>query len=164
VPELIAGFGIFANAHAGARLVIVGDNRTLPRVDLNVVIAGSGVGERISVREYISDDELADLYAEASVFAFLSDYEGFGFTPLEALSAGVPPIVLDTEVAREIYGPSAAYVAEARPELIAAALESMVSDAAERDRILGASRGVLQRYSWRDCARRTLQVLLACAS
>ena len=32
----------------------------------------------------------------ASVFAFLSEYEGFGMTPLEALSAGVPPVVLDT--------------------------------------------------------------------
>ena len=46
----------------------------------------------------------------ASVFAFLSEYEGFGLTPLEALAAGVPPVVLDTPIAREIYGPAARYV------------------------------------------------------
>jgi glycosyltransferase involved in cell wall biosynthesis len=164
VPELIAGFGLFADAHPRARLVIVGDNRTMPRADLNAVIATTGAAERISVREYIPDDELAGLYGEASVFAFLSDYEGFGFTPLEALSMGVPPVVLDTEVAREIYGPSAAYVPEPRPQAIAAGLQSMVSDEAGRQRILGAAAAVLQRYSWRECAQRTLQVLLACAS
>ena len=50
------------------------------------------------------------LYARASVFAFLSEYEGFGLTPLEALAAGVPPVVLDTPVAREVYGDAAVFV------------------------------------------------------
>src|SRR6188508_732915 len=109
VPELIRGFTLLAQRHSGARLTIVGDNRTLPRVDLHSLIARSGVAERIRAREYVSDEELASLYSEASAFAFLSDYEGFGFTPLEALAVGVPPVVLDTEVAREIYGPSALY-------------------------------------------------------
>lgn len=164
VPELIAGFRLFTDAHPHARLVIVGDNRTMPRVDLSILIARSGQADRVLVREYISDEELAGFYSEASAFAFLSDYEGFGFTPLEALSEGVPPVVLDTEVAREIYGPSAEYVREPTPELIAAGLETVVSDQGARERILDASAGVLRRYSWRECAQRTLQVLLACAS
>ena len=44
------------------------------------------------------------------MFAFLSEYEGFGLTPVEAMSAGVPALVLDTEVAREIYGEAAVYL------------------------------------------------------
>jgi glycosyltransferase involved in cell wall biosynthesis len=164
VPELIQGFALFARQHPDARLTIVGDNRTMPRIDLSGLIAASGVAPRIRVREYISDEELASLYADASAFAFLSDYEGFGFTPLEALAVGVPPVVLDTEVAREVYGPSAVYVAEPRPQLIADALGSVLTDLTERQRILTAAPGVLARYSWRECAHRTLQVLLACAS
>jgi glycosyltransferase involved in cell wall biosynthesis len=133
---------------------------------VNALIADTGgaVANRIRVREYISDEELAGLYAEASAFAFLSDYEGFGFTPLEALAVGVPPVVLDTDVAREIYGPSASYVARPEPALIASALETVLTDRAERQRILDAAPRVLARYSWRECAHRTLQVLLACAS
>jgi len=164
VPELIRGFALLAQRYPGARLTIVGDNRTLPRADLPALVAESHVAERIHIREYISDEELASLYGEASAFAFLSDYEGFGFTPLEALAAGVPPVVLDTEVAREIYGPSAAYVASPDPAQIAASLESVLTDQAERQRILTAAPRVLARYSWRECAHRTLQVLLSCAT
>jgi glycosyltransferase involved in cell wall biosynthesis len=164
VPELIQGFALLARRRSGARLTIVGDNRTMPRIDVSGVIASSGVANRVRAREYISDEELASLYADASAFAFLSDYEGFGFTPLEALAVGVPPVVLDTEVAREIYGPSAIYVAQPTPELIAKALETVLTDPSERQRLLGAAPGVLARYSWQECAHRTLQVLLACAS
>src|SRR5205085_7825939 len=119
----------------------------LPRIDLHAVIAESGIAERIQVREYVSDRELAALYVEASAFAFLSDYEGFGFTPLEALAVGVPPVVLDTEVAREIYGPSAVYVAQPRPESIATALEKVLTDSDAWQRILSAAPGVPARYS-----------------
>jgi glycosyltransferase involved in cell wall biosynthesis len=85
-------------------------------------------------------------------------------TPLEALASGVPPVVLDTEVAREIYGPAAVYVASPNPALIATALASAISEGPERQQLLAAAPQVLARYSWEECARRTLQVLLAAHS
>ena len=164
VPELIAGFTLLARTHPEVRLAIVGDNRTRPRIDLTALASQTGLAERIEVHDYIADGQLAGLYERASAFAFLSDYEGFGFTPLEALSADVPPVVLETEVAREIYGRSAVYVKRPEPHAICAALECALYDPAERARILDISQHVLRRYSWRECAHRTLQVLLACAS
>ena len=117
VPELIDGFTQLASRHPTARLEIVGDNRTTPAIDVDALIARSGVADRIRARQYVSDAELSDLYARASAFAFLSEYEGFGLTPLEAMAAGIPVVVLDTEVSREIYGPAAEYVAEPEPGL-----------------------------------------------
>ena len=46
----------------------------------------------------------------ARVFVFLSDYEGFAMTPLEALAHGVPAMLLDTPIAREVYGDAARLV------------------------------------------------------
>jgi glycosyltransferase involved in cell wall biosynthesis len=66
-------------------------------------------------------------------------------------------------VAREIYGAAALFVARPDPALIAAALERLLGDAGERTRLLSAAGAQLQRYSWRECAQRTLQVLLASA-
>ena len=162
VPELIAAFSALSSRHETTRLELVGDNRTHPSLDIDDQIRRSAAATRIRWRAYVSDDELASLYEQASVCVFLSEYEGFGFTPLEALSAGAPIVVLDTEVAREIYGPAAVYVARPDPVLIEQALEQALFDDHERARVLDAAGTVLERYSWTECAHRTLQVLVAC--
>jgi glycosyltransferase involved in cell wall biosynthesis len=161
LPALVGGFGRVAATLPGVHLEIVGDDRTFPPLDLNAEISRSGVGDRIQVRRYVPDAELASLYARASAFVFLSEYEGFGLTPLEAMAAGIPIVVLDTPVAREIYGPAAEYVARPDPELVAAALTRVLVETTVRMRLLDAASSQLSRYSWRECADRTLQVLLA---
>jgi glycosyltransferase involved in cell wall biosynthesis len=163
IPELIEGFTRVAKQYPDVRLELVGDNRMRPFIDIDALIERSAAGDRITARSYLPDDQLASLYARASAFAFLSDYEGFAMTPLEALGAGVPVVLLDTEVAREIYGPAATYVERADPALIAAALTRVLFDRSERSRLVDAAAPQLERYSWRECAQRTLQVLLSCA-
>ena len=163
IPEVIAGFEQLAARHPSAQLDLVGDNRTRPHIDIDRVIANSPVRDRIHARAYVSDDELATLYQRARAFVFLSDYEGFAMTPLEALGAGVPVVLLATDVAREIYGPAATYVDRPDPASIAEGLERALFDDTERSRALTAAAAQLARYSWRECAQRTLQELLACA-
>ena len=156
VPDLIAAFARASASRPDARLVIVGDNRTWPRQDLQGVAAAHRVTSRTEFLSYIPDDALASLYARASVFAFLSEYEGFGLTPLEAMAAGVPPVVLDTAVAREVYGDAAFYV---QPGDIAGAAdiigELLVNPGAGRD-VVARAASTLSRYSWEDTASRTL--------
>ena len=162
VPALIEGFARLARARPDARLEIVGDNRTSPAIDLAGTIRATGLGDRIQLRSYVTDDELRALYAGASAFAFLSEYEGFGLTPLEALAAGLPGLLLDTPVAREVCGDAALYVSRPDPALIETALATLLFDARERARILEAAPRVLARYSWAECARDVLQVLVSC--
>ena len=107
IPELLEGFRRLAARLPDARLEIVGDNRTNPRIDIEQLIAATGVSDRVHWRSYISDAISPRSLRHASAFAFLSDYEGFGLTPLEAMAAGIPIVVLDTPIAREIYGPAA---------------------------------------------------------
>lgn len=160
IPELIEGFRRLAARMPDVRLEIVGDNRTNPRVEVEQLIAGSGVSDRVRWRSYIPDNELASLYGTASAFAFLSDYEGFGLTPLEAMAAGIPTVVLDTPIAREIYGPAAMFIQRLDPDTIAIALERALVRQDERTQLIGAGMAQVQRYSWRECADRTLQVLV----
>ena len=136
----------------GRRLVIVGDNRTLaapgPR-RLWRQRTASRRGPSFSATSRTT--QLASLYARASVFAFLSEYEGFGLTPLEALAAGVPPVVLDTPVAREVYGDAAFYVPPGDIAGAARHLERLLIDpAAGAGRSLARAPAVLARYSWDD--------------
>jgi len=159
VPELIDGFARVARRMPRVRLEIVGDNRTMPRIDLGVLARKSGVLERIGIQSYVSEDDLWQLHRHARVFAFLSDYEGFGMTPIEALASGIPIVVLDTPIAREIYGNAAMYVDRPEPELIEDALDRALTDERERAHRLAIAPGVLARYSWQACARGVLKVL-----
>ena len=109
------------------------------------------------------DDDLRALYSSAGAFVFLSEYEGFGLTPLEALAAGIPVLLLDTPVAREICGDAAMYVARPDPLLVEDALGRLLLDESLRTQFLSAAPAVLSRYSWDDCARQVLQVLLNAA-
>ncbi len=163
VPELIAACGRLAPTLPGLRLEIAGEDRTYPRQDLAAAARASGLGDRLAFRAYLADAELGELYGRASAFAFLSDYEGFGLTPLEALAAGVPAVLGDTAVAREVCGDAALYVPTGDVGAIAAALEALLGDGAERARLLGAAPAVLARYSWERVGRETLDVLLGAA-
>lgn len=159
LPETIRAFARLARQHPDARFTIVGDNRTHPRQDLDRMIDDAGQRDRIVARAYVAGAELAALYDRARAFVFVSEYEGFGLTPLEALASGIPIVVLDTSVAREIYGPAARYVAAPDPRLIALALEETLYDESVRGRILAAAPGVLAKYSWRACAEGVLASL-----
>ena len=110
IPDLIEAFAVTAARVPGARLVLVGDNRTSPRIDPRELAQRLGIGDRVDWLEYVSDAALAEHYRSARVFAFLSEYEGFGMTPLEAAAYGVPSVLLDTPVAREVYGDAARFV------------------------------------------------------
>jgi glycosyltransferase involved in cell wall biosynthesis len=157
---LIRAFDLVADRVPDARLEIVGENRTNPHVDFESIRAGCRHGDRVSIRSYVDDGALASLYDRASVFAFLSEYEGFGLTPLEALAAGVPPIVLDTPVARETCGAGARYVApSASNDEIAATIAELLSNADARQNVLRHRRDVLNRYDWPLAAAATLSVL-----
>ena len=161
VDRLIESFAAVVARVPEARLEIVGENRTRhPRIDLDALRRQSAAADRITIRSYVDDATLAQLYRDAAVFAFLSEYEGFGLTPLEALVEGVPPVVLDTAVARETCGGAARYVGyDAGNEQIANALVELLTDDAARAGVLRHADEVLSRYDWDRAAADTLTVL-----
>jgi len=99
------------------------------------------------------------LYDSARVFAFLSDYEGFAMTPMEAAAHGVPSVMLDTPVSREVYGEAALRV-PLDVDAIAGALITLLTDSAAHEATAARGRARLAAYAWPDTAailRRTLE-------
>ena len=161
VDRLIEAFDMVAERVPTARLEIVGENRTgSPRLDLEALRRGCRHADRINIRSYVDDDTLRALYQEAALFAFLSEYEGFGFTPLEALAAGAVPVLLDTPAARETCGDAARYISPAAPtaEVADTVADLLTNEPARRELLQRADR-VLARYDWDLTAADTLKVL-----
>jgi glycosyltransferase involved in cell wall biosynthesis len=159
VPDLIRSFSLVARHRTNATLDLVGDNRTYPPEDLQQTIRAENLDGRIRWHRYVSEAELIDFYRGARAFAFLSEYEGLGLTPLEALAANVPPVLLDTPVARESCGEAALYVQRGDLAETARALERVLADDNVRSRLLAQAPRVLARYAWSDAARKTLELL-----
>ena len=159
VIDLIRAFAPIARQHPEASLDIVGDDRSYPREDLRTAIGAEQLETQVRWHKYVTDEQLAALYAGARAFAFLSEYEGLGLTPLEALAAGIPLVLLDTDVARESCGNAAVYVAARDLPATTRALESMLFDEVARRRILAAAPAALAKYSWPRAARETLAVI-----
>jgi len=161
IDVLIDAFARVAATNPDAHLDIVGENRTMPRLDFAAQVAALGLADRVGLRHWVDDETLATLYGEAAAFTFLSEYEGFGFTPLEALAHGAVPVVLDTPVAREIYGDAAVRLDDG-PDLVqslADTLARLLNDPAARAAQLAAAGPVLAGYQWRDTAARTWRAL-----
>jgi glycosyltransferase involved in cell wall biosynthesis len=159
LPHLIEAFADATRDLPSARLVIVGDDRTWPPQDLRGVAAARGVSARVEFKQYVSEEELAALYSRATLFAFLSEYEGFGLTPLEAMAAGVPALVLDTPVAREVYGPAATYAAREDAASTARAMRELLTNPEAASASLAQAPGVIARYSWDRAAEAILAEL-----
>jgi glycosyltransferase involved in cell wall biosynthesis len=160
LPETIVAFAEATIKRQDARLVIVGADRSYPRIDLERLAEAAGVGQRTEIHKHIPESDLKSMYDRASVFVFLSEYEGFGLTPLEALSAGIPIVVLDTPVSREIYGDAAWYVrADNTIRGAGHAISTLMNDEGAAATLLAHAPAVLNRYSWDAAAGRTLAAI-----
>ena len=164
LPLLIAAFARVTERIPSARLTIVGPDRAYPPENLERRADTAGVADRVTCLDYVDDRELAALYRRATLFAWLSEYEGFGLTPLEALAAGVPAVVGDIPVAREVYGDAVRYAPIGDPDTIATVMVELLTDPAARAALLAQREATLSHYTWRRAATATLAVLEAAAA
>jgi glycosyltransferase involved in cell wall biosynthesis len=98
--EAFAAFDALVEAGLPHRLVVVGRVRDWARPDFEKVLATSRHRDKIDVREWVPD--LVPIYQGASAFLMTSRYEGFGFTPLEAMASGVPVVAFSNSAVTEV--------------------------------------------------------------
>ena len=134
-----------AAAAAGLRLVVAGPTR-----DRELARELERRGD--DLRGYLDMSALADLYRGAACLVLPSRYEGFGLPILEAMACGTPVVAAPEPALREIAGDAALY---AEPGELADALRQAVRD---HDRLAGAGLERAKAFSWRETARRTLEV------
>lgn len=129
-----------------------------------MAIAGRlGIADRVQWQTYVTDEELDTLYRTARAFVFLSDYEGFGMTPMEAAARAVPSVMLDTDVAREVYADGAMRVPLSVPT-IADALTTLLTDEAVHARVTAAARERLALFTWSHTGRVVREALESAAA
>jgi len=159
--ETILAFTAIAPKLPGLTLRAIGPDKYQPPVIADMVRDANATLCRTGViwTERVTDAELARLYAGARSLVYVSDMEAFGLPPVEALSYGVPSVLKDEPVHRELFGDLAFYTAEGTADGIARALERSLTDTAHRERIRASATSVVSRYTWGAHATRMLSII-----
>ena len=87
---------------------------------------------------YVSDNEMVTLMKYCKVFLFPTIYEGFGITPLEAITLGAKIVVSNTPCMHEVYEDSARYI---NPYKFDYKIDQLVD-------IKNKTEKVISKYSW----------------
>jgi glycosyltransferase-like protein len=153
--DLLEAYALLRAERPDVRLVIAGGETLFDYRDYRARWQTRAVelGVEPVVLGPVPDEDLPPLVAAADAFAFPSLKEGFGLAAMEALAAGVPLVVRDLPVLREVFGPAARFAAT--PETLAAELaDALTVDAPVRQ---AAGREIAARHTWDTAARRHLE-------
>lgn len=150
LPGLVGAFGDVAASHADVSLVLAGPPGW-GEAALEAAVAASPARGRIVRTGWVVDADKAALLERAAVLAYPSLYEGFGFPPLEAMRAGVPVVATRTGSVPEVVGDGALLVEPGDREGLAAALERVLVDDAERRDLVAAGSAWVSGFSWESC-------------
>ncbi len=126
-----------ADRHVDVALVLAGPPGWGEQALASAVTA-SGARDRIVRTGWVEQAELAALLGHASVLAYPSLYEGFGFPPLQAMRAGVPVVATRAGSLPEVLGDGALFVDAGDHDGLVGALDAALGDETLRGRLIAA--------------------------
>ena len=115
-----------------------------------------GIEDDVRILGWVGQDVLEGLYNAATCLVFPSLYEGFGLPVLEAMARGLPVASSNRSSLPEVAGDAALLFDPEDVSAMAAAIEQLLTDPAERDRLREAGRAQAARFTWRACAEATV--------
>lgn len=166
LPEIISAFERLAQEEDYQLLIGGKDCTKNQAVDDLAKKLNAKLGREAVLRvDFIDDNELKLLYSACAFFIWLSDYEGFGLPPLEAMAQGVPVITTNGSSLKEAAG-EAALLIEDNTDIdeIHRAMHKLTRDSILREDLIARGREQAAKFSWQKCAEKTLRELVSVRS
>jgi glycosyltransferase involved in cell wall biosynthesis len=107
---------------------------------------------RVHQLGYVAQEDLPAVYAGATLLAYPSLDEGFGFPPLEAMACGVPVVASDIPALRETLADAALLVEPTDVVGLTAAIRRLAADAALRETYRARGLDRVRAFRWERTA------------
>jgi glycosyltransferase involved in cell wall biosynthesis len=159
LANLIKALCILKNERGIERSLRVVGPKGWKNDDIIWYIKTNGLERQIEFRGYLSEEELLREYASCKAFVYPSLYEGFGLPVLEALTTGTLVLSSRGTVMEEIAGGFFVAFDPRDPRDIAEKIVEVYRRDFDPGPYLKNRAAVLNRYSWRETAAKTLEVL-----
>lgn len=155
----IRAYEQFAKQSPSHHLILVWGN---PPPSIRQIHQSSPAHDRIHFISNISNEELAQLYSDATATFFPSKYEGFGLPILESFATGTPVITCRNSSLTEVGGDAALYV---EPEDIDTMAEIMAKFENKNYPYKVLQEQALAQaslFTWENAAQKTINVYQQC--
>ena len=113
--------------------------------------------DNIKFIKEINRNELVDYYNEARLLILPSKYEGFGFTPLEAMSCECPVLLSDIEPLKEICGNGAYYFDLKNSTDLKNKILLLINNDSLCDELINNGKLNIKKYSWEKTSNETIK-------
>jgi len=117
-------------------------------------ISQLGISDRVRFMSG-SDQRLAACYESATAFIYPSKYEGFGLSPLEAMSHGCPVVCSNAGSIPEVVGDAGVYFDPNGPDELRTALERVATTESLQADLRARGYARVAAFSWDRCAAET---------
>ena len=113
---------------------------------------------RVGSARFVSREELASLYRGAIALVMPSIEEGFGLPALEAMACGTAVITSNAPALVEVTGDAALHVDAMSIEMIANAMQRVMSDDSLRSSMIDRGLERAKTFTWKRCAEMTREI------
>lgn len=118
---------------------------------------------QVHVLQNVTDEDLPAFYQQALATILPSFYEGFGFPPLEAMSAGSPVIISSIPSLVEVCGDAVLKINPVDPVSLCEALRRITQEPQLREKLSALGKERVSAFQWEKAAERYIHTFL-CAS
>lgn len=93
LDNLMRTMSVLRNRSPDWHIDVVGVESDLKRQDVLDHVRSLGLERAVTIHVAVDNETISNIIANTSIFASASDYEGFGIVALEAMSAGLLPVL-----------------------------------------------------------------------
>ncbi|MCX6724680.1 MAG: glycosyltransferase family 1 protein [Candidatus Shapirobacteria bacterium] len=144
------------------KLVLVGkafmDKEIKETQEISKLVKLLGLEKKVISLGWVSSEELAAIYNQATVYCQPSFYEGFGLPVLEAMACGCPVVCADNSSLKEICGQAALMVKIDTIYSIAQGISLLLDNKTKREELSQKGLEWVKNFSWQKTAQKTYEV------
>lgn len=122
VAKLINSYHFLKKSHPELKLILVGE---IYDPEVETLLKDESTIIRV---KRLPENEIKDFYSSIDLFVYISEYEGFGLPPLEALKCGTTPLLLKKTSLKEIFPEIALFINEASSIELSEKIDAFLRD------------------------------------
>jgi glycosyltransferase involved in cell wall biosynthesis len=158
LPTLLQAYRELRDKYKRDELLVLAGSKGWLWEEVYETVSRLKLEEHVAFLGRVPSADLLFLYNAARLLVHPSFYEGFGLTPLEAMTCGTPVIVSNTAALPEVVGDAGLMINPHDVEGLTVAMWRVLTEEELRQDLIAKGLKRAENFSWLNTAERTLEV------